>query len=37
MKRMPIDLGYLENPEAKKDIDVDGGAIVFHAGTKKLR
>jgi phosphoribosylamine--glycine ligase len=30
-----IDLGYLENPEAKKHIDQDGGAMVFHAGTKR--
>lgn len=30
-----IDLGYLENPEAKKHIDSNGGAMVFHAATKR--
>ena len=30
-----IDFGYLENPEAIKHIDSDGGVIVFHAGTKQ--
>jgi phosphoribosylamine---glycine ligase len=30
-----IDLGYLENPESKKRMDLDGGVVVFHAGTKK--
>jgi len=30
-----IDFGYLENPESKKHIDLDGGVVVFHAGTKK--
>lgn len=28
-----IDFGYLENPQALKDIGPDGGVIVFHAGT----
>jgi phosphoribosylamine--glycine ligase len=31
-----IDFGYLENPESKKSIDAYGGAVVFHAGTKKI-
>lgn len=30
-----IDFGYLENPEAKKHIDSDGGVMVFHAGTRR--
>ena len=30
----PIDLGYLENPEAIKTIGDEGGIMVFHAGTK---
>jgi len=30
-----IDFGYLENPEAKKHIDADGGVMVFHSGTKQ--
>ncbi|CAN5318654.1 phosphoribosylamine--glycine ligase [soil metagenome] len=30
----PIDLTYLEHPEARKHIDKDGGVMVFHAGTK---
>ena len=30
----PIDFGYLENPEAKKSIDADGGVMVFHMSTK---
>ena len=30
-----IDFGYLENPEAIKHIDSDGGVIVFHAGTNQ--
>ncbi|MBA2250620.1 MAG: phosphoribosylamine--glycine ligase [Chitinophagaceae bacterium] len=34
-KGKQIDFGYLENPEAKKSIDVDGGVMVFHAGTVK--
>jgi len=33
-KGLPIDFGYLENPEAIKHIDEDGGVMVFHAGTK---
>ncbi|HSQ43788.1 MAG TPA: phosphoribosylamine--glycine ligase [Ginsengibacter sp.] len=32
-KGFAIDFGYLENPEAVKHIDSDGGAMVFHAGT----
>ena len=35
-KGLPIDFGYLENPEARKHIDEDGGVMVFHAGTKQL-
>ncbi|MEO6329609.1 MAG: phosphoribosylamine--glycine ligase [Ginsengibacter sp.] len=31
-----IDFAYLENPETKKHIDIDGGVMVFHAGTKKM-
>ena len=31
-----IDFGYLENPDSKKDIDIDGGIMVFHSGTKKV-
>jgi phosphoribosylamine---glycine ligase len=34
-KGFAIDFGYLENPEAIKHIDADGGAMVFHAGTKQ--
>lgn len=34
-KGIPIDFAYLENPEAIKHIDDDGGAMVFHAGTKQ--
>nr|MDQ6904836.1 phosphoribosylamine--glycine ligase [Bacteroidota bacterium] len=35
-KGYAIDFGYLENPEASKHIDAEeGGAMVFHAGTKK--
>ncbi len=30
-----IDFGYLENPEAIKTIEAEGGIMVFHAGTKK--
>ena len=30
-----IDFGYLENSEALKHIDADGGVMVFHAGTKQ--
>lgn len=33
-KGISIDMGYLENPEAKTTIDADGGVMVFHAGTK---
>jgi phosphoribosylamine--glycine ligase len=32
-KGVTIDFGYLENPEAIKHIDADGGVMVFHAGT----
>ncbi|MBA2562748.1 MAG: phosphoribosylamine--glycine ligase [Chitinophagaceae bacterium] len=32
-----IDFGYLENPDSKKGIDADGGVMVFHAGTKKIK
>jgi phosphoribosylamine--glycine ligase len=32
-KGVHIDFGYLENPEAIKHIDADGGVMVFHAGT----
>jgi phosphoribosylamine--glycine ligase len=36
-KGMPIQFIYLENPETRKHIDDEGvGALVFHAGTKKL-
>lgn len=31
-----IDFGYLENPEAPKKIDIDGGVMVFHAGTRQV-
>jgi phosphoribosylamine---glycine ligase len=34
-KGYAIDFDYLENPEAIKHIDSNGGVIVFHAGTKK--
>jgi phosphoribosylamine---glycine ligase len=34
-KGFAIDFGYLENPEAIKHIDSDGGVMVFHAGTKQ--
>jgi phosphoribosylamine--glycine ligase len=33
-KGFPVNLLYLENPEARKHIDDGEGAIVFHAGTK---
>ncbi|HEY5408420.1 MAG TPA: phosphoribosylamine--glycine ligase [Ginsengibacter sp.] len=36
-KGLPIDFGYLENPEAIKHIDEDGGVMVFHSGTKQLK
>jgi len=35
-KGLPVELLYLENPEARKHIDEGEGAIVFHAGTKKI-
>jgi phosphoribosylamine--glycine ligase len=36
-KGMPIEFVYLENPETRKHIDDEGvGALVFHAGTKKV-
>lgn len=35
-KGLPIEFLYLENPEARKHIDEGEGAIVFHAGTKKI-
>lgn len=34
-KGKTIDFGYLENPEAIKSIEAEGGIMVFHAGTKK--
>jgi len=34
-KGYAIEFGYLENPQAIKHIDSDGGVIVFHAGTKQ--
>lgn len=34
-KGIEIDFAYLENPEAIKHIGADGGAMVFHAGTKQ--
>lgn len=34
-KGLPIDLGYLENPESIKNIDAEGGIMVFHSGTKQ--
>ncbi|HEY5407230.1 MAG TPA: phosphoribosylamine--glycine ligase, partial [Ginsengibacter sp.] len=33
-KGVPIDFEYLRNSEAIKNIDSEGGVIVFHAGTK---
>jgi phosphoribosylamine--glycine ligase len=36
-KGLPIDFGYLENPEAIKHIDENGGVMVFHAGTKQVK
>lgn len=33
-KGFPIDFGYLQNPQAAKHIDADGGIMVFHAGTR---
>lgn len=35
-KGIPIDFGYLENPEAIKHIDENGGVFVFHSGTKQV-
>ncbi len=35
-KGLPIELGYLDNPQAIKHIDEDGGVMVFHAGTMQL-
>ena len=35
-KELPISFNYLENPEAIKHIDEEGGVMVFHAGTKQL-
>ena len=35
-KGLPIDFMYLENPEARKHIEEGVGALVFHAGTKKV-
>lgn len=34
-KGFAIDFTYLENPQAIKHMDVDGGVVVFHAATKK--
>lgn len=34
-KGYAINFDYLENPEAIKHIDSNGGVIIFHAGTKK--
>ncbi len=34
-KGFAIDFGYLENPDAIKHLDSNGGVIVFHAGTKQ--
>lgn len=34
-KGIPIDFGYLKNPEAIKHIDENGGVAVFHSGTKQ--
>jgi phosphoribosylamine--glycine ligase len=35
-KGFPIEFGYLENPQAIKHIDEEGGVMVFHAGTKQV-
>lgn len=35
-KGLPIDFGYLENPQAIKHINEDGGIMVFHAGTEQV-
>jgi phosphoribosylamine---glycine ligase len=34
-KGFAIDFGYLENPQAIKHIDANGGIIVFHAATRQ--
>jgi phosphoribosylamine--glycine ligase len=34
---LPIEFNYLENPEAIKHVDEDGGVMVFHAGTKLVK
>jgi phosphoribosylamine---glycine ligase len=34
-KGFPIEFSYLENPEAIKHIDNEGGIVVFQAGTRK--
>ncbi|MEP6951119.1 MAG: phosphoribosylamine--glycine ligase [Ginsengibacter sp.] len=34
-KGFVIDFGYLENPQAIKHIDADGGVMVFHSATKQ--
>ncbi|MEO5650952.1 MAG: phosphoribosylamine--glycine ligase [Ginsengibacter sp.] len=35
-KGYPIEFGYLENPQAIKHIEDEGGVMVFHAGTQQL-
>jgi phosphoribosylamine--glycine ligase len=35
-KGKEIEFRYLENPDARKEIDADGGVMVFHAGTKDV-
>ncbi len=35
-KGLVIDFNYLENPEAIKHIDDEGGVMVFHSGTKQV-
>lgn len=35
-KGIPIKFGYLENPQAIKHLDEQGGVMVFHAGTREL-
>jgi phosphoribosylamine---glycine ligase len=35
-KGLPIRLNYLEDPEAIKHIDEEGGVMVFHSGTKLM-
>ncbi len=34
-KGYPIDFGFLKNPQLIKQIDSNGGVMVFHAGTKQ--